>query len=215
MKIQLVPTLLTYTKEEFELKLKLLDKYFNIFQIDVMDNKFVNNKTFAEFVEIKKIKTKANYELHLMVKDPEKYVKEWGKYKKVNKIIFHIETVEERKVKSLIDLIKKNKIKAGIAINPKTKVELIEKYISQIDTVMLMSVEPGFGGQRFTSSVLKKAEYLRRKYPRGNIEIDGGVSRNNLKDIIKSGVNIISGGGLFYKAKDIKKNVLELKKLVK
>ena len=214
MKIQLVPTLLTYTKNEFELKLRLLEKYFSLFQIDVMDNKFVNNKTFVDLGEIKEIKTKANYEVHLMVKNPEKYVKEWVRFKKVKKIIFHLET-SSSDTQKIINLIKKCKIKVGIAINPKTKVTEVERFMSQIDTVLLMSVEPGFGGQRFKSSALEKAKYLRKNYPNKNIEIDGGVNKNNLQKIVKSGVNIISGGGLFYKTKDIKKNILNLKSLVK
>lgn len=210
-KIQIVPTLLTHSLKEFKDKLKKIDKHFPLVQIDIMDNEFVDNKTYYNFERIRKIRTKADYELHLMVADPQKEIKKWEKFKKVKKVIFHFEALKnDDEIFDLIKYLKSKKIKAGLAINPETSVSVLEKFIPKLSLVFLMGVEPGWGGQKLKPIVLDKARYLRKKYPKLDIEIDGGVNIDNLPAIKKSGVNIISAGSMIFNSDDINKKINQI-----
>lgn len=211
-RIKLVPTLLTHSFSEFKDKLKKVEKFFSLVQIDIMDNKFVHNKTYYNLAQIKKIRTPVNYELHLMVKEPFKEIKKWQNFKKVKKIIFHYEAVEDdQQIFDIIKYIKAKRIKVGLAINPETKLIKVEKFLSQIDLLFLLGVKPGWGGQTLKPAVLNKAKQVRKKYPKLDIEIDGGVNINNLAQITRSGINIIAAGTMFFKSKDIKQTIKQIK----
>ncbi len=216
-KIQLVPTLLTYSFSEFKDKLRKIEKYFSLVQIDVMDNKFVKNKTFYEVNKVRKLRSyKGEYELHLMVLDPLKIIKKWQNFRKFKKVIFHYEAVTDvKKIFNLINYLKKHKLKAGLAINPATKLEKIEIFLPYLNFVFLMGVKPGWGNQKLDLAVLKKAQRIRKMYPKLDIEIDGGVNLQNIKLIIQSGVNIIAAGTLFFKSRNIKKTISQIKDLIK
>jgi ribulose-phosphate 3-epimerase len=214
-RIKIVPTLLTHSLVEFKTNLKKIEKHFSLVQIDIMDNKFVRNKTYYNLNKIRKIRTKVNYELHLMAKEPLKIIKKWQSFKKVKKIIFHYEAVrKDNDILNIIEYLKSKKIKAGLAINPETKIEKIEKFIPKLDLVFIMGVSPGWGGQILKKSALTKAKKIRKKYSNLDIEIDGGVKMQNIKQVIKSGVNIISVGSLIFNSEDIKQTIKEIKKIV-
>ncbi len=216
MKIKIVPTLLTHSFTEFKTKLQSIGKYFSLVQIDVMDNKFVKNKTFYDLEKIKSLKSyKGNYELHLMVLDPFKIIKKWQSFKKVKKVVFHYEAVKDvKKILALIKYLKKNKIKVGLALNPGTKLEKVEIFLPYLDCAFLMGVKPGWGGQSLDPATLKKARIIRKMYPKLDIEIDGGVTLKNFRQIIDSGVNIVAAGTLFFKSDNIKNTIKELKKIL-
>jgi ribulose-phosphate 3-epimerase len=216
MKVQIVPTLLTHSLEEFKEKLELIAPHFNLVQIDCMDGRFVANKTFFEVDKVKSLKSKVDYELHLMVKNPLAVVKKWERYKKVKKVIFHYEAMKnDEAVFDLIKYIQKKKIQAGLAIKPLTPVNKIIKFLPVLDLVFLLGVEPGWGGQTLQSEVLNKAKLVRLKYPKLDIEIDGGVNLENIPRIIHSGVNIISAGTLIFQAEDIKATIKQIRDLIK
>ncbi|MFC1598895.1 hypothetical protein ACFL2U_02740 [Patescibacteria group bacterium] len=216
-KIKIVPTLLTHSLAEFKDKLGKSEKYFSLVQIDIMDKKFVDNKTYFDLEHIRKIKSyKGDYELHLMVKNPLAVIKKWERFKKVKKIIFHYEAMkDDTAVFDLIKYLQKKKILAGLAINPETPVNKIIKFLPELDLVFLLGVEPGWGGQLLKSDVLNKAKRIRLQYPKLDIELDGGVNMNNLPRIINSGVNIIAAGSLIYTSPDIDKTIAQIKKLEK
>lgn len=212
MKVKLVPTLLTSSLAEFKDKLEKLDEYFDLVQIDCADGEFVKNKTFYDLEKIKGIFTNLDFELHLMVKDPLKVIKKWQNYKKVKTIIFHYEAVKnDKKILGLIDYVKKLKIKVGLAINPETKLEQFRKFLPILDLVLVLGVEPGWGGQEFQPRVLDKIKEIRQAFPKLDIEVDGGVNLDNAKEIVQSGANILAAGNLFNDVRNIKK----LEKLVK
>lgn len=216
MKVQIVPTLLTHSLKEFKEKLDLIAPHFNFAQIDCMDDKFVANKTFYEVDKVKSLKSKVDFELHLMVNNPLAVVKKWERYKKAKKIIFHYEAMKsDEAVLELIKYIQKKKIQAGLAIKPQTPVNKIIKFLPALDLVFLLGVEPGWGGQTLQSEVLNKAKLIRLKYPKLDIEIDGGVNLENIPRIIHSGVNIISAGTLIFQAEDIKATIKQIKDLIK
>lgn len=215
-KIQLVPALLTYSLTEFKDKIKLVENNFSLAQIDMMDNKFVKNKTFYDLNKIKGVRTKVNYELHLMVNDPEKVIKKWQNFKKVKRIIFHYESMRnDQAVADLIDYIKNNKIKAGLAINPETGFKKFAKFLPQLDLIFIMGVKPGWSGQSLQLKVLDKVRKIRKLYPELDIEIDGGVNLKNLKKVVKSGVNILAAGSMIYSSEDIEANIKQAKKIIK
>lgn len=214
--IKIVPTLLTHSFLEFKDKIKKVERYFSLVQIDIMDGKFVKNKTFSDLIKIKKIKTPVMYELHLMVKKPLNEIKKWEKYKKVKKIVFHYEAIKnEREIRELIEYLKSKKLNVGLAINPETQLEKIRQFIPKINTLFLLGVVPGWGGQTLKPLVLNKAKFARKKYPKLDIEIDGGVNLENLEKIIDSGVNIIAAGTMIFGAEDIEKRIKEVDKLIK
>ncbi len=212
MNIQIVPTLLTHSLAEFKSKLKKLEPYFALIQIDCADGKFVKNKTFYDINKIKKIRTKVNYELHLMVKEPLKEIKKWENFKKVKKIIFHYEALKsDQQVLELIEYLKKIKIKAGLAVNPETKVEKVKKFIPKLDLILFLGVKPGWGGQKFQPRILNKIRKVRKLYPKLDIEVDGGVNLKNAKQIIKAGANILAAGSLFIKSEYIRQTITQIK----
>lgn len=167
-------------KNNLEKNIKLLDKNkFNYFHIDIMDGKFVSNTTWNAD-KLEKISFSHPLDVHLMVKDVDKYCEEFSKLKP--KIItFHYEAVEDHK--KYIDKIHSYGIKAGIAINPDTDVDLIIPLLKYVDLVLVMSVYPGYGGQTFIKDVTKKISKLKELQKEYNyvIEIDGGVNDETIK----------------------------------
>lgn len=215
MKVQLVPTLLVYSFFEFKTKLKLCEPFFSLVQIDIIDGKFTKNKTFFDYEKIKSLKTPLFYELHLMVLNPQKFIKKWENFKKVKRIIFHYESFKnDEEVSRLIGYLKKRKINFGLAVNPETNFSQFKKFLPDINLIFILGVIPGWPGQKFQKKVLKKIKKIKKTYPKIDIEIDGGVNLKNIEKIVKSGVNIVSGASLFFKSKDIKETINQIKKIV-
>lgn len=161
--------------------------------IDVMDGLFVPNISFAMPV-IKSIRkyTDMFFDVHLMITKPEKYIDEFIK-SGADGVTFHIEATENPE--QCIDMIKEKGVKVGISINPKTPVSEIEKYLDKVDMVLVMSVEPGYGGQSYIESVNEKITYLRNKLgPDFDIEVDGGINKDNIDMALDAGANIIVAG---------------------
>lgn len=161
--------------------------------IDVMDGHFVPNITFAMPV-IKSIRkyTDMFFDVHLMITEPEKYIDEFVN-SGADGVTFHIEATDYPQ--KCIELIKKRGKKAGISINPNTPVSEIEKYLSDVDMVLIMSVEPGYGGQSYIESVNDKIRYIREKMGDDfDIEVDGGINSSNIDMAIDAGANIIVAG---------------------
>jgi ribulose-phosphate 3-epimerase len=217
MKVKIVPTLLTQNFAEFKERLKRVEPFFNLVQIDCADGKFVKNKTFYEFEKVRKflkfIKYNGSLELHLMVKDPLVEIKKWERFKKLQGVIFHYEAVrDDKKIVGIIEYLKQKGIKAGLAINPQTSVSKIIKYLPKLDLVLIMGVNPGWGGQVIKLKVVEsKVNKVRKLYPKLNIGVDGGVNSKNIKQLIKAGANIIYMGTSLSQAETIKqiKNILK------
>ena len=184
--------------------------------IDVMDGHFVPNLTIGPEV-VKKLRplTKKIFDVHLMISPVDNFIKEFADAG-ADIITFHPEATEN--TSKTIDLIKKEKKKVGISLKPNSKIELLEKYLDKIDLVLIMSVEPGFSGQKFIPEVLKKTrilkEIINEKNLKVDIEIDGGINFENCSLAKKAGANIIvSGSTIFRENKgDLKKNIEILRK---
>ncbi len=223
MKIKIVPTILTKTFNEFKVRLKVAESIADLVQIDCADGKFVKNKTFYSVRKVKSLTAKrypamrekyeGKFELHLMVKEPLEEIKKWVGYKKVKSILFHYEAVEEKEILGIINFLHKNGIKAGLAINPETKVEKAIKFLPKLDVLLIMGVNPGWGGQKISLKAVKsKVHKVRKLFPKLDIEVDGGVNLKNAKQIIKSGANILAMGYALGQPLAIKKILDQIKK---
>ena len=188
------------------------------FHIDVMDGKFVKNDTIEKmrkYTEYIKQVSNTKIEVHLMVKDVIEFVKAYIDME-VDCIMFHIEACKsEEEILKIISEIKENNIKVGLAINPNTSIDKIYSYIPYVHRILLMSVEPGEGGQKFIESSLAKIEELNKYiYENGyevDIEVDGGVNNETAKKISNVGANILVAGSYIAKSDDYKKAIDSLK----
>ena len=190
---------------------KLEDAGADMIHVDVMDGHFVPNITIGPPV-IKSLRkyTDLPFDVHLMISPVHKYIEDFSKAGS-DIITIHPEATEN--IKDSIDLIKSLKKKVGLSLNPDTPIDTIKKYLDQIDLVLVMTVYPGFGGQKFISKVLNKIKNLKNikdenKF-RFDIEVDGGVNFENNKLAIEAGANILVSGTTIFKNNDgdIKKNI--------
>ena len=179
--------------------------------IDVMDGHFVPNLTIGPEV-IKKIRplTKKVFDVHLMISPVDNFIKDFASAG-ADIITFHPEATSN--VSQTIKLIKDQNVKVGISLKPKSKVELIKNHLNQIDLVLIMSVEPGFGGQKFMPEVLEKTKVIRglinEKKLNVDVEIDGGINFENCSKAKDAGANILVSGSTIFKENkgDLKKNI--------
>lgn len=165
--------------------------------IDVMDGHFVPNITFGA-VLIKSIRRYTNliFDVHLMIEYPDKYIEDFIKAG-ADIITIHIES--ESDIDECIDMIHSHEIKAGLAVNPDTDMEMIEPYLDKIDMVLVMSVHPGFGGQVYINETDDRIEYLHNVCGEDlDIEVDGGISEENIAHIVEMGANIIVAGSAVF-----------------
>ncbi len=179
--------------------------------IDVMDGHFVPNLTIGPEV-IKKLRplTEKVFDVHLMISPVDNFIKDFADAG-ADIITFHPEATSD--VSKTIKLIRERNKKVGISLKPKSKVELIEDYLDKIDLVLIMSVEPGFGGQKFMPEVLEKTKIIRdlidKKNLKVDLEIDGGINFENCSRVKDAGVNILVSGSTIFKENkgDLKKNI--------
>ncbi|MFZ5559826.1 MAG: ribulose-phosphate 3-epimerase [Patescibacteria group bacterium] len=229
--VEIIPTILVNNFDEVKERIKAVEKYVNWVQLDVMDGVFVNNETWPhsvipgiakrgkpflkELEKLKKLKNKVKIEAHLMVERPEEEFDEWLKI--ADRIIVHFEskiTNRELGIRELIKKAHKKKKGIGLALNPETHYAVAMPFLKDLDLVLFMTVQPGWGGQELKGWVLNKIEFLRNKWPKGNIEVDGGINDENIKRIFKSGANLICAGTYIYRGKDIRQAIKNLKKYV-
>ena len=174
---------------------------------DVMDGDFVPNLTFGpQFISDLRSKSKKIFDVHLMINRVNKYLDDYIKAGS-NIITFHYEINEN--LNEIINKIKLNKVKAGIAIKPKTPWQEIKKYLHLFDQVIVMTVEPGFGGQSFLYDQIKKIEnisnYIKENNLDVDIEIDGGINYETGKLCVDAGANILVAGSFLFEQRDLTK----------
>lgn len=187
------------------------------FHLDIMDGRFVPNISFGPMIVefIRKTTTKV-CDVHLMILEPEKYVEDFKKAG-ADMLTIHEECCVH--LHRNIQQIKSLGMQCGVALNPHTPVESLKEVLDDIDMVLIMSVNPGFGGQKFIPNTLNKIKALRRMInERGiatKIEIDGGVTLENATAIVKAGADVLVAGNTVFKSKDPKNTIAQLKKITR
>ena len=187
----------------------------DMIHVDVMDGHFVPNLTLGPPV-IKSLRqyTKIPFDVHLMISPVHKYIED---YANAGADIITIHPEATSNLNDSIKLIKKLNKKVGISLNPESKIDLVKKYLDKVDLILIMSVNPGFGGQKFMPEVLEKIKKLNKIKEQEklnfDIEIDGGINFDNSKLAIEAGANILVSGTTIFKNNDgnIKKNIDLLK----
>ena len=185
----------------------------DLVHIDVMDGQFVPNITLGSpVVAALRKTTKTPFDVHLMVENPENQIDAFAKAG-ADIITFHAEAAKH--MHRIVQSIKEHNIKVGIALNPGTSLALIEEVLPDLDMVLLMTVNPGFGGQKFIPSVLDKIERLRDIIDTNefniDIEVDGGINLDTAKQVIEAGANILVAGSAIYNADNMKQMISDLK----
>jgi ribulose-phosphate 3-epimerase len=215
-KIQISPSILSADFSQLANEIKRLeDGGADMIHVDVMDGHFVPNLTIGPPV-IKSLKKHSSilFDVHLMISPVHKYIKAYADAG-ADIITIHPEATND--INSSISLIKELNKKVGVSLNPETKVDIIIEHLDKIDLVLIMSVNPGFGGQKFMPEVLSKIGELKKlrsaKDLDFDIEIDGGINFENSKIAIQAGANILVSGTTIFKSNngDIKKNIELLK----
>ena len=215
-KIQISPSILSADFSQLGKEIKKLEEGgADLIHVDVMDGHFVPNLTIGPPV-IKALRnyTKLPFDVHLMISPVHKYIKNFAEAGS-DIITIHPEATEN--LNESISLIKKLNKKVGVSLNPDTNISVIESKFKNIDLVLVMSVFPGFGGQKFIPETIKKIKDLKEIKDKNNynfdIEVDGGINFLNSKDVINAGANILVSGTTIFKENngDIKKNIEKLK----
>ncbi|RPG98654.1 MAG: ribulose-phosphate 3-epimerase [Candidatus Pelagibacter sp. TMED106] len=217
-KIQISPSILSADFSQLGNEIKRLEEGgADMIHVDVMDGHFVPNLTIGPPI-IKDLRkhTKLPFDVHLMISPVHKYIKDYAEAG-ADIITIHPEATEN--LEESIKLIKKLKKKVGVSLNPESKINLIKNFLNEIDLILIMSVNPGFGGQKFMPQVLDKIKELRKieiqKKINFDIEIDGGINFDNYKLAIEAGANILVSGTTIFKNNqgNIEKNINLLKSI--
>ena len=214
--IKIAPSILSADFGQLDSEINKLEKAgADMIHIDVMDGHFVPNLTVGPPV-IKTLRkyTKLPFDVHLMISPVHKYIKDYAEAG-ADIITIHPEATDN--LQESIEHIKKFGKKVGISLNPNTQIDIIEKLLVKINLVLIMSVHPGFAGQKFIPNVLDKIKELKKIKDKKNlnfdIEVDGGINFDNSKLVIEAGANILVSGTTIFKNNegDIKKNIDTLK----
>lgn len=193
---------------------KLHNAEADFIHIDVMDGKFVPNISFGMPI-IKAIRNRTDkvFDVHLMIEEPSKYIDEFIAAG-ADLITIHYEA--EKHIDRAIQYIKSKGIKAAVALNPGTPTYVLKDIISELDMVLIMSVNPGFGGQKFIKysiDKIKEVKAMSEKYNKDLlIQVDGGVDLSNVSDVIEAGANVIVAGSAVFKNGEIEKNISSLRR---
>ncbi len=215
-KYKIAPSILAADFGNLDKEIEFLNStQADLIHVDVMDGRFVPNISFGQML-VKQMKKNASLPLdvHLMIVEPEKYVQSFVEAG-ADMLSFHLEATDH--AHRLVQQIKELGTKAGVALNPQSPVDLLDDILEDLDFVVLMSVNPGFGGQKFIYRTLDKVKKLRNKIIERNlnveIEIDGGVGLQNAEVLVEHGADILVAGSAVFKSENPSQTIDRLKQI--
>ena len=213
--IKIAPSILSADFSKLGEEVKSLEKYgADFIHIDVMDGMFVPNISFGIPV-MKSIRKATNlpFDVHLMIEEPSRYIED---FVKAGADIITVHYEADRHIDRTINYIKSFGVKAAVALNPATPVESIKYLIPNLDMVLIMSVNPGFGGQKYIkycSEKIKEVKALSNKFNKDlMIQVDGGIGKDNIKEVVDCGANVIVAGSAVFKDNMIEENIKDLRR---
>jgi ribulose-phosphate 3-epimerase len=198
MKISVAPSILSADFGRLNEDIATVDPYCEYIHIDVMDGHFVPNLTFGAPV-VKYIKSSKPLDVHLMIENPSNYIESFAKAG-ADILTCHVEACDDPA--AFLSDVRAHGMKAGLSVKPGTDVTLLEPYLDEMDWVLIMSVEPGFGGQSFMPAALEKIKWLRERRPDLDIAVDGGINAETGAQCVEAGANVLIAGSYIFKAED-------------
>ncbi len=204
--IEVVPAILEKTFEDVQKKVQLIKPLTNFIQLDVMDGVFVPNTTFNNPEQAATLDIEM--ELHLMIEKPILFIQKWA-LPNVRRMIVHYEATAN--LGQIIKHVKDAGKEVAVAINPSTSTFDIKEYLTDLDMVLVMGVEPGFSGQKFHYDVLEKIKELKKERPDLLIEVDGGVNERTRDKIVEAGTDILAAASYLWNAENLEGAIATLK----
>ncbi|HAU07516.1 MAG: Ribulose-phosphate 3-epimerase [Candidatus Yanofskybacteria bacterium GW2011_GWF1_44_227] len=210
--IEIIPSIIAKSFDQLEGFIRKYEPFFNRVSIDISDGNFTPTRTISGYEEIPRIETDLSFDVHLMVSMPGETIKQWLETK-VDRYFIHLEnglpTCEK-----MIGYIHEAGKQVGVVVNPTTAIDRLSEVIDKVDYVQLMTVDPGFYGNKFLDQVVDNIREVKKIYPNKTIAVDGGVNLGNIEKLVKAGVSIFIMGTYFLKSEDIKKSLDDLNKSI-
>lgn len=191
---KIVPAILTEDLKSLETMIRQAENFASYVQFDIMDGNFVPSRSIT-YQDLMSITIKFSWEVHLMVEQPEDHLDEFSKAG-AKKVVFHYEATSSPR--SVISKARGLGLEVGLAINPETKVTAIRPLVNEVDSILLLTVHPGFYGSKFIPEVLDKVMELRQNRPSIEVGADGGINESNIVQVARSGVDVLCVGSAIF-----------------
>jgi ribulose-phosphate 3-epimerase len=197
---QIIPAFLVQDEASFRERLAIVDGLADEIQIDVMDGKFVANKTWCDLKALAHIESKSTFELHLMVEDPEPWIHAAVDVPSIKRVVWHVEAMGDHR--ELVELCQDYEKEAGLAISPKTPIDILRPYVFGLSEILILGVEPGFSGQAVLPGTIEKARAIHAEWPTITLAWDGGLTEQNIERIRDAGITRFCAASAIFDATD-------------